>query len=434
MRTLSYLALGGVLTLSAAFAARAAEPSVTGPLTLTEAVRIALENHNQIGIAESRRSAAEARLTQSRSAWFPRITPSYQHTTQKLASGSSTSRNTTAISLQQTIFDSGIRETTIAQSRDSLRSSEYSLEDTRQGVILNATTAWYELRRSKELVKVADSGVERARTTLEATQAFVEAGSSPKKDVLQAQADYQNALVSQLRARNDVRLAQTNLKIAIGIMSPEPVDTADGEVGVPPADPDTGTLSEYIAQAYANRPDLKGAETDLKNTERNVRIARIEAGPMLESSFSAGHQFDPDRYDTHSLMATVTYPLFDAGASKASIKAAKASLRQAEESIELSRRQIAQEVESAWLTREEARQRITAAQAALAASRENFAAASESRKEGAGTILDVITAQNQLVTAETNAVQAVYDYHTASARLERALGSNDPSNTGVKPA
>ena len=85
---------------------------------------------------------------------------------------------------------------------------------------------------------------------------------------------------------------------------------------------------------------------------------------MLESSFSAGHQFDPDRYDTHSLMATVTYPLFDAGASKASVKAAKASLKQAEESIELSRRAIAQEVESAWLTREEARQRITAAQAA----------------------------------------------------------------------
>jgi outer membrane protein len=433
MRLLSYLALTGVLAITAVLPVRSAESTISKPLTLDSAVRIALENHNQIGIAESRREAAEARLTQSRSAWFPRVTPSYQHTSQKLSSGLSTSRNTTAISLQQTIFDSGIRETNIAQSRDALRSSEYSLEDTRQGVILNATTAWYELRRSKELVKVADSGVERARTTLEATKAFVEAGSSPKKDVLQAQADYQNALVSQLRARNDVRLAQTNLKIAIGVMSVEPVDVVETEVAVPSAEPDNRPLADIIAQAYANRPDLKSAETNVKSSERSVRIARIEAGPMLESSFSAGHLFDPDRYDTHSLMATVTYPLFDAGASKASVKAAKASLKQAEESIELSRRAIAQEVESAWLTREEARQRITAAQAALAASRENYAAASESRKEGAGTILDVITAQNQLVTAETNAVQAVYDYHTASARLERALGSNDPSNTGVKP-
>ena len=73
-----------------------------------------------------------------------------------------------------------------------------------------------------------------------------------------------------------------------------------------------------------------------------------------------------------------------------------------------------------------------AADAALRAARLNYEAATASLRAGTGTIIDVITAQTLLVTAETNAVQATYDFYTNDARLHRATGENDPYLRGGK--
>jgi outer membrane protein TolC len=84
------------------------------------------------------------------------------------------------------------------------------------------------------------------------------------------------------------------------------------------------------------------------------------------------------------------------------------------------------EIESAYTTWDLSFQRLQAAQVALEAARENFRAASESQSEGAASVLDVTTAQVALVTAETNYVQAVYDYYISVVRLNLATGEPLP--------
>jgi len=61
----------------------------------------------------------------------------------------------------------------------------------------------------------------------------------------------------------------------------------------------------------------------------------------------------------------------------------------------------------------------------------NFDAATESRREGIGTVLDVITAQNQLVQSQTNYVQALYTLYTADVALLRAIGHTDAITGGL---
>lgn len=425
-------------------AARAAEPTqnpLPAPLTLQDAVRIALANQNLIGIAESRKAMAEAGVKQARSAFYPQISPNYrysnQHTAFNAGEGTRTgtiTQSTTSIDLTQNLFDTGKREQNVALAKDMARAAGYSVEDVRQDVILTVTTDWYELLRSKELVRVAESGVDRAKTTLDATRAFVEAGTAARKDVLQAQADYDNAQVQVLQARNSVRLSETALKNAMGIVTSQQVVTPDTPPQTPAETPDARTVPDYVRVAYAARPDLKSAEAGISASRHNAKIAKIEAGPQISTSVTAGYRAHPNPGFDHSLGVGVSYPLFDAGAARAGVRAANAGVTQAEQQLDLARQNIAADVESAYLTREEARARLSVTQAALAAARENYAAASESRQEGAGTILDVITAQNQLITAETNAVQAVYDFYNADARLARATGQNDPAYTKANDA
>lgn len=409
--------------------APASHPDTSRPLTLADAIRIALDNQMQIGIARSNADSARARLIVNKSAYYPSVVPAYtyqssssDHNTRSLQ----TTAQGTTVGIQQTIFDSGKREIGVAQGRDAVRAADYGIRDTRASVILNVTTNWYELLRDKDLVRVAEAELTRTQTTVEATQAFVAAGTSAKKDILQAQADYSNASVQAIQARNNVRLAETSLRVAMGITAPQPIATPEEPQAAPAADAETKTIAQFVQEAFANRPDLKQSEANLASVRSSVRLAAINAGPQLDSTVSGLYSAHPSPGIDRVVSVSVTYPLFDAGGSRARVSEARAAYREAQQQLELLRQTIAADVESAYLKREEARTRISATQTALDASRANYDSATQSQKEGVGTILDVIAAENALITAETNAVQAVYDFYTADATLQHAVGSNDP--------
>jgi outer membrane protein TolC len=69
---------------------------------------------------------------------------------------------------------------------------------------------------------------------------------------------------------------------------------------------------------------------------------------------------------------------------------------------------------------------LDASDLALKAAQENFNAASESQSLGAGTIIEVTAAQLALVTAETNRVQALYDYLISEMELKLVTGAPLP--------
>ena len=63
---------------------------------------------------------------------------------------------------------------------------------------------------------------------------------------------------------------------------------------------------------------------------------------------------------------------------------------------------------------------------AVIAADENYRAAFAKNKEGLINILEVINAEVQLINAQVQQVQAIYDYHIADAQLLRDIGLNDP--------
>jgi outer membrane protein len=404
------------------------------PLTLDRAIRTALERQDTLGIAKSQLQSAQAGITRAQASYYPQVTPGYTYSTQLTSQKFNGVRQTgvvetslAEIGANLLLYDMGKREQNVALSKANTTAQKFNVLDTRQAIIENVSVAYYELKRRKELVRVSDASVERAETTLKSVQASVEAGASPRKDIFQAQADYENAKVQQIQANNDVRIAQTQLKNAMGVLSPLPVQVEEEPLPVPSQTPDTRTAAEYINQAIGTRPDLKRESANITANQHNAKIADINAGFQVGASVNEGFRVYPDAGENRTFETSFTYPLFDAGASRAAARQAKASVEQAKLSLDLAKQQIQLTVEQAYFTREEARASISATQAAVLAARTNYEAARKAREEGAvtGTLLDVITAQAQLVTAETNAVQTIYNFYTSDAQLKRAIGVND---------
>lgn len=405
---------------------------VPQPLTLKDAIRVALQKHPSVAIARNQVEQARARRDQAQARYFPTISPSATYVNQQTRTAlpgfgtrvGSIDETRTDISLRQTIFDSGQREISAAQARRSLESAEQAYRDAVQQKVLSVTTAYYELLRRMALQKVAEANVQRAQQTVDVVKAQVEVGVAAQKDVLQAEAELANAQVSLIQARNQVRLAEASLRNELGLGQEVPLQVA--EVGDKEAEQlrPLGSLEQYLNQAFAQRPDYQRQRISGEIQRLSLRLAQIQAGIQIQSDFAYGRRIDPDPGDTRSFTVSASYPLFDGGSARAAVRESRAGYDTALQQLEQLKLTVRLDVEQAYLTRAEAQERLNAARKALQAAQVNYQAALESRKEGVSSLIEVINAQVALVNAETNYVQAIYDLLAADARLQRAIGKD----------
>ncbi len=420
---------------------------VSRPLTLDRAIAIGLQRQDSIGIVQAQTEAADARLVQARSSYYPQITPSFSYqdsvspgrrftNSNTLTGGTGTTTSTvgslTSVSkrlgivAQQNIYDSGRREANVGLSRRSLFASQYALGDERQIVVLNVTQSYYNLLRNIELVRVDQESVRRAETTLEAITAEVAVGNAAQSDTLQAESDLANARVALLQVQNDVNTSQATLKNAMGVVTSNPLVLADNKVAPPDTNPDKIGLEKYVQLAYSNRLDVKEQQERIYAQGYSVRLAKINNGVTVNANIAEGYAFQSTEGEDRTVSVSVSYPLFDGGLTRAAVRENKAVLVQEQRQLDLLEQNVRLNVEQSYLIRELSRQRVVAAGVAVNAGQLNYNAALEKQRNGLINILDVINAQVQLVNAEVSLVQANYDYYIADAQLLRSVGVNDP--------
>jgi outer membrane protein len=177
--------------------------------------------------------------------------------------------------------------------------------------------------------------------------------------------------------------------------------------------------------AYNYRLDLKQQQEVINAQGYNVKIANINAGVTVNASVSEGYQLDPNAGEERTFSVAFSYPLFDGGNTHAVVKQNKAILDEDRRTLDQLQQNIRLSVEQDYLTREVSRQQVVAAQVAVDAGQINYNAALEKQRNGLINILDVINAEVQLVTAQVQQVQAVYNFYIADAGLQRDTGQND---------
>jgi outer membrane protein len=398
-------------------------------LSLDDALRLALQNNGLARAALAEIDAADARLAAARANLYPSIDISSSTTRTRIEGGGAiadTTQRQNGFGLEWLLLDNGQRELRIRQSSRTAEATRQSTRDTLRRVLFQTARAYYEVLRRKELLQVADTAVRRAETLLEVAKAQAEVGTAPQKDVLQAEADLANARVQQIQARNALRLAETDLKRLIGWDAQKPLPALTAPDAPPSPDP-TLSVEQLWQRARLQRPDLRDAELRLQISRLGLDAARLNSLLRLQISARGFREYEPNSRTQGSLSIVASYPLFDGGLTRASLREAEASLQSAQFRLQQAERDAYAEVESALLSIREAFERLEASKIAVAAAQRNFDAAQESLREGVGTIVEVLTAQLALITAETNLVQATYDAAVADLQLRLATGERLPA-------
>ncbi len=404
-------------------------------LTLRECVDTALKNQPAIRAAQGNVSAGAGRETQAASPYFPQVSAStgYSDTHSLGAFGgeSVTKSYTTTLQVNQLLYDFGKTGNALDAARWSTRSSQRDLERTVQDVILNVKQAYFALLQAGKLVLVAKKTMEQTESHLKQARAFFNAGSKPRFDVTRAEVDVNTANLNLINARTSVRIRTIALNNAMGI---DPGQKTEIEEELPPVS-SVPALEQAQIDALKNRPEMLKAEADIEAARARVRAEQTNYLPTLSVSGAyswakgttdlgefQGIFFSFDVRNSWNAGVMLTVPLFQGGLTKGRVSEARANLIVLEAQQDATRQSILLEVNQSYADMESAKVRIDVMDSSLQKARENLELAQGRYEAGIGPYIEVTDAQLAAVQAETDYVQAQYDYQLSVARLLKAMG------------
>lgn len=407
--------------------------SAQQPLTISDALTMAKERNGSVQAAFLNYRASQKSARGAYSAFLPSVTPSISRDwgrsetlTGPFRSKDDFTTTNAALDVSWRLFDDGSRQDRYDQARYSAEAQQFNALQTLRNTLFSVHSRFYDALRAQELLRVQMDNLERAKVILEQTKfrANPPIEDVPKKDILQAEADYQNARVSVLAAENQVATSAADLKAVLAWEQSELPELAKPTAQqLPELDM---TLQQAIELGLANRADLAASRERIYSQQVAVRTAKRDS--LIGFSLDAGYRrvFADDPFQRASLTFSASMPLYDGQNSKSVLDAARLTLEAQNASFEQDVRNVRAEIESTYKEYGQNRIRFEAATAALNAAQENYRAAEAAQKEGAGNLIQVLTARVSLTTAESNLVQATYDMLISDVKFRLATGQPVP--------
>jgi outer membrane protein len=398
------------------------------PISLQEAIAVALREQPQMALADASVRAAAGRTRQS----LPTVSVGSQYTqtgpargggTGAVGSTFTTGGYTTNFSGRQLLYDFGRTPAEIAQARAQQSSARQGLAQTRQDIVEQVKQSYYQLLQNEQLVDVQKRNLADQQAHLDLTQALLDAGKAPRSDVVKAQTSVASAVLQVTTAQTDEAIARVNLNVAMGVDARTPTTVEETEAA-PPALPEPAALVE---QALASRPAVAQSRANVNAAEQAARAAQRGNRPALYASANyglSGATFPPGR-ESYSYGVSVQWSVFDAGLTRGRLEEARASLLSAQADLRQLEQQVTSEVTQAYLNVQSAEQMVTEAGAEVTNAVENVGLATGRYQAGVALYIEVTDAQTELLAARINEVNARYALSAARAALQRALGMEE---------
>jgi len=417
----------------------------SNPITISDALRMAVNRNGNVRSAFYTALSAGEQTKQAYAAFLPSVTPEFQYVSNRQefpvtsffgayglpVNGTvfeQTQTATTTAAASWTLLDNGDREFTLLANRRSEDSSTLAAVQTLRATLYTVYSDYVDALEAQESHRVDLAEADKANTILDQTQTRVQAGDVAGKEILQARADALNAKVTAINSEQSLDTTLATLKGDIGWNLSEPFPGL-APLAEPP-DQDPPDLNILVREAVADRPDLRSARLNVESLR--YQELRLDRDAGFAASLNAGwtQTLTPQSLQNRSFVFTISAPLYDGGLTRAEAREARYNKEAAQSTYDQQERSAKADIESARAQLVVDLQRLQAARLALQAAQLNYAAADESQKLGAGTLIDVLTARVSLATAENNEIAAKYDTVLASIRLALVTGEPIPGAVG----
>lgn len=437
----------------------------TTPLTADEAARLALNHQGNVTIA-ARQIESQKGVTQTtRAPFFPNLSTSTTYlnnlvndrnsnangqvtatvstannTLGSALTGTNTSNSvsttgggiigsggvsvsnpvTVSASLRQLIWDFDRTRYQVAQSKELEAAAAANYTQVQYDTVYNVKNSYYNWLQADQLLNVYRGNMEAQRQHLAEAEARFGQGVALPSDVTLAQTNVSQAVLNVTLADVNVTMARTTLSNQIGIDPRIPLKPAEShERAIPVAD-----SQELFTLALEKRPELAFAEAAIRANVFGLQAARRTNAPSISANIqyvAFGQEFYPSQ-NTLNFLLTLSWNPFDGGLTAGRVKQAEESLNISRVQLENYRNQVVMEVSQAFATMRGAEQRVQVADLQVASAEATARLTSARYRAGLGTFLEVVDAQQAVLQAAINRINARLGLEQSRASLNHALG------------
>ena len=298
------------------------------------------------------------------------------------------------------------------------------LDTTRATVVLTVTQAYYDLLLVQQVLAVTEEAIASIQKHADQVQALYDKGMVSKLDLLRVQVQLSNMQPQLIKLQNAAELARQSFNLVLNRDLAAPVALSDS-LTYAPVNVDSAKLVQW---AMDGRPELKQVILGVRMAEKARLISWSGYQPsvvlMADYSTSKGQGLaSADIWQKNwDVGVAASWTLFDGLGTAGKIRQAGYNVRQLQVTRDQVEDYIRLDVIANYLTLQANQKAILSQQHAVEQAQEALRMSQARYQSGQATNLDVLDANLALSQAETNQIQAVHDYLVSLAKLEKATG------------
>ncbi len=368
------------------------------PLSLQDAIDLALINNERLRqTAEDRQSAAE-RVKEAKGALFPKVEASYNysryfkirdipqyynvapdmgtdgsysgivspgdplgpdnplgwHTVPLYGPAVNDNEHTAGITATQILYTSGrvmnyLRSVeTSSDAMDNIYLSE------KRNLVFNVQTAYLDSLMNREAVVISKESLENALDDHTVIKNKLREGLASDFDVMQHEVTVQNFRVKLNKAENGFQLATNNLKTLIGIRFTETVTLTDSFIDDFPV----LEFNKLLEDMTENDPALKATKHQIRSNTYLLKAKKADYFPVLTAFGSAEKSGDSMDFfpeddeidDTVVAGINLTIPIYEGGMKQSRVSQAAHDLNKSKLEYDKIKKLLRLDLENAYLT------------------------------------------------------------------------------------
>lgn len=409
------------------------------PLSLPDAIAMAIQHNASIKEAEELKQAALEEVAASRADFFPKAAARYNYTRledkpfQRIGGIEREIGEKDAhrwdISLVQPLFKGFGIVSKYGMASNSAEIRDLEGQQIALDVSLEVKIAWFEMLLSRRMETVAEDNFAALKSHEADADGFFKQGLIALNDLLKSRVAVASAIQEREKARAGAEIALARLRTVMGVgldstVTPEEID---------PLTCFHYDLPELMEEAIRNRPLLASLRIGIKTLENSVTLAKSAYYP--EVSLTGRYEQSGDDFgarmnnysNDHNLSVSLqaSWVFFESGKTGAEVAKQKFSRQALMEKMRGIEDRIRLEIKEAFLNLSVARKNITTAEEGLKQARESWRITNLQYQQQVTTSTEVLDSRAFLSQAETNYYRAIHGYRIAEAKLRHAAGKKE---------
>ncbi|MCR5575088.1 MAG: TolC family protein [Bacteroidaceae bacterium] len=311
-------------------------------------------------------------------------------------------------------------------SKLNLKASMADLQKAKEDLAINIASAYLQALFNKELYQVALGQAALSQEQYNRIETLEQLGKASVAELAEAKSRVAQDELNVVQTNNNYRLAILDLTQLIELETPEGFEVANPDEAFqlnPLTPPD-----EVFSSAIANKPSILAAQARLEGSKENIKIAQSALYPSINLNGSLGTNYYSTLNRTFSQQLgdnfsryvgiSLNIPIFNRFATRNRVRSAKLQRDNYALQLENAKKTLYKEIQQAWYNATAAQSKYASSEAAAEASQASFELTSKKYENGTATAVAYNEAKQNLMKAQSDELQAKYEYIFRSKILD----------------